>query len=238
MNYKNFYLHKINLIKEKLKESRYLPILLVVLIIVVVSTVALVHGNNQKSKDLQSGIAEELIRFHVIANSDSKEDQELKILIKDSLIEELDPYLTDINSVSEARDILYNNLTLMESLANEKIKENGFTYTVRASLEYDYFPLKVYGDIALPPGTYEAVRIELGDASGRNWWCVMFPPLCFVDSTYSVVSDSSKEQLSDVLTEEEYDKILIEDNEEIQVEGKVKVKFKVFTILNDVFDLE
>ena len=116
----------------------------------------------------------------------------------------------------------------------EIIKENGFTYTASASIEKGYFPLKVYGDLTLPPGEYEAVRIELGSASGRNWWCIMFPPLCFVDATYNVIPENSKEELKYVLTEEEYDSIFSNKNDKEKV--KVKVSFKLFSFLDKWID--
>ena len=212
-----------------------------VLIIGIISILLLNSLDVHNAKVLQEGIASEVVRFHVIGNSDLKTDQELKLKIKDKITKELEPLIRNANSVEEARLILSDNLTYMEELSKELISANGFEYSAKASLEYDYFPLKVYGDIALPPGNYEAVRIELGDAKGQNWWCLMFPPLCFVDSTYSVVPDSSKEQLQDVLTEEEYDEIWIdEDNtnpSDDDIKHEKKFKFKLFPALNDLFNL-
>ncbi len=211
------------------------------LIIGIISILLLNSYDVHKAKSLQESIASEVVRFHVIGNSDSKTDQELKLKIKDKITKELKPLLENVNSVEEARIILSDNLTYMEELSKELISANGFNYSAKASLKYDYFPLKVYGDIALPPGNYEAVRIELGSAKGQNWWCLMFPPLCFVDSTYSVVPDSSKEQLQDVLTEEEYDEILLdEDNTNPSDDNTIcekKYKFKLFPALNDFFNL-
>lgn len=217
---------KVKNVLEKIIYDRYFPMYFMFLILGIISAFILINGYKQKSDQIQSGIADEVIRFHVLANSNSKEDQELKLVIKDYITKELEPNLKNISSVDDARDILSGYLVSIEELTNKKIRENGFSYTSKASLETDYFPLKVYGDISLPPGQYEAVRIELGNASGQNWWCIMFPPLCFVDSTYSVVPETSKDQLKDVLTEEEYDKI------------QVKPKFKVLTVLNDVFNLD
>lgn len=229
MKKKYNYLHKISNFISKTVSPRYFCLLLLVGIISIVSLNSLTARN---SYNIQKGIAEEVIRFHVVANSNSKQDQELKLNIKDYVTKELEPLLKDINSVNGARDVLEDNISSIESMANEIIYKNGFDYSAKASLEYDYFPLKVYGDIALPPGEYETVRIDIGSASGRNWWCIMFPPLCFVDSTHSIVPESSKEQLSDVLTEEEYDELLISEDDEVNVE----IKFKIFTFLNDFFD--
>ena len=105
-------------------------------------------------------------------------------------------------------------------VADEVLSNNGFTYTAKSSLSSTTFPVKVYGDITLPPGEYDALRIELGKADGQNWWCIMFPQLCFVDGTYSVVPDESKKQLKTLLTEEEYTAIASNDVD-------VVVKFKI-----------
>ncbi len=233
MSNKKSILHRINLLRSKYKRLILLPAFPWILGVGILAILLLIGGYKEYSQELQKGIAEELIRFHVIANSDSKEDQELKLEVKDVITKETESLLEGVSSVDEARLILSDKLKLMENLADETISQNGFTYKANATLENNYFPLKVYGDIALPPGEYESVRIELGNASGENWWCIMFPPLCFVDSTYSVVPDSSKDQLQDVLTEEEYDEILIEDDELI-----VKPKFKILTFLNDFLELD
>ncbi|HHX11810.1 MAG TPA: stage II sporulation protein R, partial [Clostridiales bacterium] len=131
-----------------------------------------------------SNIADEIIRFHVIANSDSKEDQDLKLKVKDGLVKEMAPYLSEARSIAEARDILFSNLNKMEELAQTIIIQSGYDYTVKASLGHKNFPIKVYGDYSFPSGIYEALSITIGDGQGKNWWCVMFPPLCFVDETY------------------------------------------------------
>lgn len=177
---------------------------------------------------MQKDIASEIIRFHVIGNSDSTEDQELKLKVKSAVTDSLKPKLMNIKNIDEAREILKSNLDEMEVLADQIIKENGFDYTASASIEHGYFPLKVYGDLTLPPGEYEAVRIELGEARGSNWWCVMYPPLCFVDATYSIVPESSKEQLKTVLTEDEYQSVF--SNNKVDV----KVKFKILSWIKDL----
>jgi stage II sporulation protein R len=177
--------------------------------------------------EIQEGIASEIIRFHVIANSDSTEDQALKLKVKDALTNALRPTLQNAKSIEEARFLLMDNLDDLEALSNKVIKANGYTYTASASLERGFFPLKVYGDLSLPPGEYEALRIELGQAAGKNWWCIMYPPLCFVDATYSVVPEPSKNKLKYILSEEEYNSIISQKN------IKVKAKFKLLPWLNN-----
>ncbi len=183
-----------------------------------------------KEEILQNGIASEIIRFHVIANSNSAEDQALKLIVKEALTDTLRPRLEHAETINEARSILKNSLDEMVSISEKIINENGFNYTAAATIEQGYFPLKVYGDLSLPPGEYEAVRVELGSAAGQNWWCIMFPPLCFVDATYSVVPDSSKDQLKYLLTDEEYDAVFSKD------EPQIKVKLKIVSWLKDVLE--
>jgi stage II sporulation protein R len=208
--------------------SKIIPFSLIILIL---STILLYsYDSKNTTKEIQEGIASQIIRFHVIANSDSSADQALKLKIKDALTESLRPTLQNVKDIEEARALLTANLNRLESISNQIIKENGYTYTASASLERGYFPLKVYGDLSLPPGEYEAVRIELGSAKGKNWWCIMYPPLCFVDATYSIVPDSSKEQLKYLLTEEEYTSLFIKNRKDKNV--NIKIKFKLIPALN------
>lgn len=206
--------------KEKIQYLRT-NILTICLLLVVSSLTFMQYLHTNEFKILQEDIAHEILRFHVVANSDSTKDQEIKLVIKDELTTALKPSLEHAKNIDEARVIIKENLSNLEQIANDTLVKNGYPYTASASLETGYFPLKVYGDLSLPPGEYEAIRVELGTAKGQNWWCIMFPPLCFVDSTYSVVPDSSKQQLKNVLTEEEYDTVFKKK------EVKVKVKFKI-----------
>lgn len=172
----------------------------------------------ENTENVQQGIAEEILRFHVIAESDSQEDQILKLKVRDGIIMALEKKLKNVPDKKEAKNVIVENLDYIEETAENIIINNGFTYKVSASLEYCDFPTKVYGDLTFPAGKYEALRVKIGKAEGKNWWCVMYPPLCFVDSTYQIVPEESKEKLKYLLTDDEY--------EEIIKNKKVKVKFK------------
>lgn len=187
-----------------------------------------IKANAMHNQSLQEGIANEIIRFHVIANSDSDADQTLKLTVKDNLVKNLAPILKDAKSITEARRILSSKLTDIQVLAEETILANGYDYPVAVRLEHCYFPLKIYGDYTFPPGNYEALRVQIGEAQGKNWWCVMFPPLCFVDETYTIVDESSGEKLEYLLTEEEYNTIT-------DKKTSVKVKFKLFEAIKKLF---
>ncbi len=188
-----------------------------------------VRATAMQDQDIQEGIAEEILRFHVIANSDSTEDQRLKLLVKERLVNYLSPMLTDCMSLTEVREVVQEKLPDLTALANATIQAQGYDYRATASLEDSYFPLKVYGAYTFPPGYYHALRIKLGKAEGQNWWCVMFPPLCFVDETYSIVDEKSGKKLSKLLTEEEYETL-------INKKTPVKVRLKLLESLKKLFE--
>lgn len=188
-----------------------------------------IRATAMQKTDIQEGIAEEILRFHVIANSDSAEDQTLKLLVKDRLVRYLEPELKDCQDLNEVREVVGGKLSDLTVLANATIQAQGYSYHATASLEDCYFPLKVYGAYTFPPGYYHALRIRLGNAEGRNWWCVMFPPLCFVDETYSIVDQESGEKLSKLLTEEEYETLL-------NKKTPVKVRLKLLESLKKLFE--
>ena len=156
----------------------------------------------------QQDIAEEILRLHVVANSDSEEDQALKMEVKESIVTYLRGIMGDAKSVEEARLEIQKRLPEIEDLAREKMKMEGYDYEADAVLGKCYFPVKEYGDLTFPAGEYEALKVNLGKSAGKNWWCVMYPTLCFVDSTYQIVPETSKEKLKENLTEEEYNSLL------------------------------
>ena len=134
----------------------------------------------------------------------------------------MSPILDKSKSLDESRAILKNNQDKVIEIAEKVIKEEGYNYSVQTELKRENFPVKTYGNITLPEGEYEAFRILIGEAKGQNWWCVMFPPLCFVDMTKGQISyDESKEKLEGVLTDEEYDLITDKEN------SKIKFRFKL-----------
>lgn len=156
---------------------------------------------------IQEGIAGEIIRFHVRANSDSEEDQALKLKVKAAVIDYIKPRLENAQSIDESRMILENEKENISATAVGTLRALGSEDDVYVYFETSYFPMKSYGDITFPPGEYEAFRVDIGEAKGNNWWCVLYPPLCFVDAVYGVVPDESKQQLKNTLTEEEYESV-------------------------------
>ena len=176
------------------------------------------------SDNIQNGIAEEVIRFHVLANSDKDFDQQLKINVKNEIVKMLETMLKNSKSKEETKSMLIDNLTQINEKAKQIVKENGFDYDVKTLITKSYFPTKVYGDIRLPAGEYEALKIIIGSGKGENWWCVMFPPLCFVDATFKEVPIKDKVLLKNVLTEEEY-KIVYKNANKNDI--PIEIKFKI-----------
>lgn len=171
---------------------------------------------------VSNDISESVFRLHVIANSDSMEDQNLKYKVRDNIIKYMNTISANATSKSEAIEIAKNHKDDFYNIAKRTIEDNGYSYDVAVSIGNFEFPTKKYGDITLPSGFYDALKIEIGEASGQNWWCVMFPPLCFVDISSGIVPDDSKETIKNSLSnDEEY--ILI--NEEKNAD--IKFKFKL-----------
>lgn len=147
----------------------------------------------------------EILRFHVRANSDTEEDQMLKMAVKEDVIRYLKPLMMECKNVSESKDVIVSNLQNIYTVAVDTIVEQGYDYDVKVYLTEETFPAKSYGDMTFPEGDYQALRIDIGEANGKNWWCVMYPPLCFVDESTAVISEDGKHKLSEVLTKEEYE---------------------------------
>lgn len=175
-------------------------------------------------QEIQEGIAGEIFRLHVVANSNSQEDQDLKMEVKKEVIDYLGENLEDGAGLQETREWVLENLSGIEERAAAVVKGAGRDYGVSASVENTYFPDKTYGDCTFPAGEYEALNVRIGQAEGKNWWCVLYPGLCFIDDTLGIVTEEKKEELKEVLTEEEFQAILRDPEEK----EKVRIGFKWF----------
>lgn len=165
-----------------------------------------------------------LIRLHVLANSDSPEDQELKLKVRDKIIANMNDKLGSSKSIDETRQIVKDNIEEIKETALEEIKLNGKEYQITVSLDNQDFPTKSYGGFTLPAGEYEALRVVIGEGKGQNWWCVMFPPLCFIDVTNGLTDGKTKNELRKILTEEEFNMIAsAKDQGEMPIILKSKV---------------
>lgn len=178
------------------------------------------------SDAVTNNISKNVFRLHVIANSNSEKDQNLKYKVRDKLIKYMKSISSNISTKDEAINLVNNNLDTFQAIASKVITENGFNYPVKIEVGNFDFPTKTYGDISLPAGFYDALKVEIGEAKGRNWWCVMFPSLCFVDVSNGIVPEKSKENLQSNLDYEDYNLI---SSDEVEY----KIKFKLVEILEN-----
>ena len=170
---------------------------------------------------ISSDISNSVFRLHVIANSDSEQDQSLKYIVRDNLIKYMNNICKDCSTKQEAINLVTLHQEEFKQVALETIKNEGYSYDVNIEIGNFEFPTKQYGDISLPAGFYDALKVEIGEAKGKNWWCVMFPSLCFVDISNGIVPEESKEDLQNVLSDEEYS--IISDKSDYEIKFKFKL---------------
>lgn len=177
---------------------------------------------------VSSNISSSVFRLHVIANSDSSNDQSLKLIVRDKVLDYMNSLVdTNVSSKEEIMRIVSDNLEMFKSIAQDTVYDNGYDYPVNVEIGNFSFPTKTYGDISLPAGYYDALRVSIGEANGKNWWCVMFPPLCFVDVSSGVVPEDSKETLEESLSDEEYE-LISGSSTEFEVKFKLVEFFENF----------
>ncbi len=196
---------------KKLKYTLILVFLLISFIFITLSSYA-----NTISNDLSNNF----FRLHILANSDSEEDQALKLNVRDNIIEYMNTLTFSGLSKSEVITLVNENLSKFQEIAENTIKSQGYSYPVSLEVGNFYFPTKIYGNISLPSGYYDALKIEIGEAKGKNWWCSLFPPLCFVDISAGIIDETAEENLKANLSDEEF-AIITSDDE------TVKFKFRI-----------
>ena len=201
-----------------------------ILTILVFIYIALLSFNY--SKAISSNLSDSVFRLHIIANSDSSADQELKLKVRDKIIEYMNTLTSNSSDKKDVISIVNNHLDSFKEIALNTIKENGYNYDVNIEIGNFHFPTKSYGDISFPAGNYDALKIEIGHAIGQNWWCVLFPPLCFVNSSTGVVPDDSKNTLKENINSESYE-IISEGNNSNDNTSDIKIKFKIIEFFNN-----
>lgn len=176
----------------------------------------------REAESLQTSIAEKILRFHILANSDSDTDQNVKQKVRDAVGQMMEPYLADSAGLAETEAIVQEHIEEIEDIAESVLAENGFGYGAKAELATAEFPIKTYGPFTFPAGSYRALEITLGEGGGHNWWCVLYPNMCFRGTVYEV-DEESGEILREVLSSKEYEKIFRSK--------KYKVRFKLLEYL-------
>lgn len=176
---------------------------------------------------ISSNLSTAIFRLHVVANSDTDDDQTLKLKVRDSLLKYMNEICSNCSTKKEAISIATQHKDEFQKIAEQTIIDNGYTYSVKININNFYFPTKNYGDISLPAGMYDALRVEIGEAKGQNWWCVMFPSLCFIDISSGIVNEEAKENLEQNLEKEPY--TIISETEK----PSIKFKFKLIEFFAD-----
>lgn len=212
-----------NIVKNIFSNFKFKRFFILLILLILYTFVSAFYYSNAVCSD----ISDSVFRLHVIANSDSPADQNLKYIVRDSIIDYINEISSSATSKEEVLQIAKSNISEIQSIAINTVRKEGYDYSVNVEVGNFVFPKKTYGDITFPPGFYDALKVEIGEAKGQNWWCVMFPPLCFVDVSSGIVDDSSKELMENNLSEEEYH--IISDNS-----TDVKVKFKIIEWLNNI----
>ena len=189
----------------KMKKKKIMFIILCMLTVLAAGTA---HATEKERVDpLQPAIAEKILRFHVLANSDAKDDQNVKLKVRDAVGHMLGQKLKKVTDRAQTEKIVQDHMDEIIETAEKTLHKNGYTYGVRARLANVDFPVKTYGDYTFPAGKYRALQITLGKGEGHNWWCVLYPNLCFTDATCSAAGEEGKEALHNVLTEDAYEMV-------------------------------
>ncbi len=177
-----------------------------------------------RQQQVQQEISEKILRFHVRANSDSSADQTLKLKVRDAVGAYMQDKLADVANLDECTSIVSRELPEVIHTAEQVISQEGYDYPVSARVEKVEFPVKTYGGYTFPAGDYQALNVIIGEGRGQNWWCVMYPNMCFHGAVYEVVDEDAKRSLQQVLSEDEYDAVL--------KSGQYQIRFKYLDILN------
>lgn len=185
------------------KRQRY--IIGMALVVAILVTIGMTAGRQRRQI---RALSKEVLRFHILANSDRKEDQELKMQVKEQVLSWMQEELTGEENLEETKEWVQAHLPQICEKAEEVIEAAGASYTVSGSLVQDSFPDKTYGDVTFPAGEYDALRLVIGEGEGHNWWCVLYPALCFRDAVGGIVDEEGKGKLQKVLDEETYDMVL------------------------------
>ncbi len=174
---------------------------------------------------ISQGLGENIFRLHILANSDSEEDQTLKLKVRDAILEYMKTLTDDMSDKQAVIELSKQHMQDFQEIAERVIFENGYDYSVNIEIGNFYFPTKYYGNISLPAGNYDALKIQIGEAKGQNWWCSLFPPLCFVSISSGVVEEEGEEYLKENLSDEEFEIISSSSSD-------IEFKFKIVELMN------
>ena len=194
------------------------------------------YGNADGSADVYEDAIRSpedvIVRFHVRANSDSEEDLALKYEVRDAVLAELADGLKTVEDDGAALRYIMQKLPDIRQAARAVVDEAGYDYTISAYIVREEFPIREYGELVLPAGTYRALRVDIGAAKGENFWCMLYPMMCYTMDAGAVVDSEDAEKLAQALDEESYEKLFVKRDIK---PGDIKVKLKILEWLQDTF---
>ncbi len=193
--------------------------------LIILFTVYFLFHSFSYSKSISDELQENIFRLHVIANSNSENDQNLKLYVRDNIVHYLEQY--HFKNKGDLISFLYNNKSQIEKIVSQCISEKNYSYDFSIEIGNSYFPKKDYGNISLPSGYYDGLKIKIGEAKGKNWWCVLFPPMCLIDSATCEFTSSSEDTLENSLSNETFS-LVSSDSPNYQF------KFKIVDFLNSL----
>ncbi len=173
-------------------------------------------------------LGDNLIRFHVRANSNSDVDLALKYKVRDAVLYSIEEDLKGCSTKKEALEYLTDNLKLIKEIATKTLQAEGYNYAVDVYITNDYFPTRQYGEMVLPAGYYEALRIDIGLANGENFWCLLYPTMCVPVEAGGVVTKDGQHEIEEALTPEQYDKLFVKKQANKE---KVEIRFKLWDMI-------
>ena len=200
--------------------KKLLILFCVLVLCISVCTVLPIHGEEE--------IYESVVRLHVLANSDSEEDQALKLKVRDAVLAYVSPLVIDSASREEAQEIISRELDEIQRVAQRAVEENGYDYPVDVTLTLEEYPTRNYESMSFPSGEYVSLRVLIGESEGQNWWCVLFPPLCLSAATEKSANEEAFIAVG--LTSEQY-KIITETDD-----AKYQLRFKILEAIGDLSD--
>ena len=202
--------------------KKWLGFLMAAVMLVTAFMILPIHG--------EAELYDKVIRLHVLANTDSEEDQALKLTVRDAVLKKTQTLLENVDSREQAEMILRQNLPVIEQTARDALRAAGAENTVTVELGQESYPTREYERLAFPAGEYLSLRVMIGEAEGQNWWCVLFPPLCLTAATAQSEQETEAVCLSAGLTGEQYR--MIADTEET----KYKLRFKILEVAEELFN--
>ncbi len=198
--------------------NKFLALAVTIALIFVILGALPIHGEEE--------LYDSVLRLHVLANSDSDEDQALKLKVRDAILEESKELLSEADSRDGAAEIINANIERLKAVAEKTVNDAGYDYNISVTLTEEQYPTRRYEALCFPSGKYLSLRVMIGDAEGQNWWCVLFPPLCLSAATESAAA--CDEAIAVGLTADQYKIITESDN------AKYKVRFKILEAIEEL----